>query len=131
MPESPEHDVSTGQGSAAQHLTADITRTLKFSAQVTPQQHLAAKERLLRLAAAQMSPEAVAPRRSSLLEHAAAVCHSNLLEHAAALRPHVASVMHFLFFESDPYERARRFPPHYRHYNVHGHYAYTIIQMSA
>lgn len=113
MPELRKQDVST------QHLTADITRALKFSAQVTPQQHLAAKERLMRVAAGQMPLEAAPPRRPSLLEH------------AAALRPHLASLMDFLFFDSGAYERARRLPAHYRHYNVHGHYAYTIIQMSA
>jgi hypothetical protein len=109
---------------SAQYLTGDITRSLKFSTQVTPLQQQAAKERLLRLAASQMPLEPVpdAPTRRLPL---------SLREHAAALRPHVANLMHFLFDDSDIYERARRLPPHYRHYNVHGHYAYTIIQISA
>lgn len=108
---------------SAPYLTGDITRALKFGTQVTPHQQQAAKERLLRLAAAQapLAPAAVPARRPLL----------TLRESAAALRPHVANLMHFLFVDSDVYERARRQPPHYRHYNVHGHYAYTIIQMSA
>jgi hypothetical protein len=105
-----------------QHLTADVRRALKYNAHVTPAQQQAAKERLLRRAAAQMPLEPVAPQRYSMLR-----------AHAQTLRQHASTVINFLFVESSAYERARRLPfyYHHRHYNVHGRYAFAIIRMSA
>ncbi len=109
--------------SADQHLDADLRRALKFSAQVTPQQHQAARERLLRRAAVEQMPlEVVAPPQLS---------YAALREHAETLRQYAVGFMNFLFVDTGAYERARRLPAHYRHYNVHGRYAFTVIHMSA
>lgn len=112
MPESPELRVDA--------TDASITRTLKFETLVTPSQHAAARARLMRSAAAQ-----------TMLPALAADENATLRDRASNLGQHTLRFLNILLVDSSAYERARRSPRLYRHYNAHGRYAFTIIHMSA
>lgn len=105
-----------------QHFDATVTRTLKFETLLPPSQQDAARARLLSRAAAQtMLPplEAAAGERVTLRAHALVV------------RQRTRRLWNFLFVDAHVYERARRLPRFYQHYNVYGRRAYTVISLSA
>lgn len=113
MPESPELRFDA--------TDASITRTLKFETLVTPRQHAAARDRLMRSAAVQT----MLPPLETDPEYA------TLRDRASLLGQHTLRILNFLLVDSSAYERARRPPLLYRHYNAHGRYAFSIIHMSA
>lgn len=104
-----------------QQLDAAVVRSLKFRTLVTASQQQAARERLLRRAAAQtmLPPLQLVEPRPTLRDHASVIgrCTKRLLD--------------WLITDSSAYERARRPPPFYQFYNAHGRYAFTIIHVSA
>jgi hypothetical protein len=104
-----------------QQFDADAARRLKHGVRVSAQQQHSAKERLLRRAAAQvvLPPLEVVEQRATLRDH------------ATAFGQHALRVLNWLLLDSKIYERARRPPPFYQYYNVHGRYQFTIIHMSA
>jgi hypothetical protein len=112
MPELPDH-----------FLEADIARTLKFNAHVTPLQREDARARLLRSAAAQtvLPPVVVAAAPERVF----------LREHAHSLGLWMVRVYRFMLVDFTCYERARRPPDFFQYYNVHGRGAFRIISVSA
>ncbi|MBI1255972.1 MAG: hypothetical protein GC204_00735 [Chloroflexi bacterium] len=105
-----------------QQFEADIARTLKFDALVTPLHQEDARARLLRSAAEQIvlpPAEAVVPERAALREHA----HS--------FRQWIISLYRFWLVDFTCYERARRPLKFSQYYNTHGRGAFTIIHVSA
>jgi len=106
-----------------QLLDADIARTLKFNAHVTPLQREDARTRLLRSAAAQtvLPPVVVAATPE----------HISLREHAHSFARLMMRVYRFMMVDFTCYERARRPPDFFQYYNVHGRGAFTIISVSA
>ena len=102
-------------------LDADIARSLRFDTLVPPQRQQAARERLLKSAAEQ----AVLPPL------AAPVAHSGLRDHAQTLGQSTLRLLNFILVDSSIYERARRPPRLYEHYNTHGRYALSVIHMLA
>jgi len=104
-----------------QHLEADIARTLKYNALVTPIQHEDARSRLLRSAAAQTALPPVPAESVQLLPQA----------HTQALREQMLRVWRFLVVDSICYERARRPQNFFQYYYMHGRGAYRIIHVAA
>src|SRR4051812_29130432 len=104
-----------------QQFDADAARKLKFAAQISSRQQHDAKERLMRRAAAQtiLPPRALAAERTTLRAY------------AASLGQQTRRFVNFLLLDSTMYERARRLPPFYQYYNVHGRYEFTSVHMSA
>lgn len=113
MPESPELRLDVTE--------ASISRTLKFETLVTPKQYASARQRLLLSAAAQT----ILPPLETDAELA------TLRDRASIFGQHTRRLLNFLLVDSSAYERARRPPRLYCHYNAHGRYAFTIIHMSA
>ena len=105
-----------------QHLEADIARTLKYNALVTPIQHEDARTRLLLSAAAQTAlPPVKAAEPVQLLPQA----------HTQALREQMIRLWRFLVVDSICYERARRPQNFFQYYYMHGRGAYKIIHVAA
>ncbi len=102
-------------------LDADIARSLRFDTLVPPLRQQVAKELLLQRAAEQ----------TMLPPLAAATVHSGLRDHAHTLSQNTLRLLSLLIVNSSIYERARRPPRFYQHYNAHGRYALSIIHVLA
>ncbi len=102
-------------------LDADIARSLRFETLVPPLRQQVAREQLLKRAAEQavLPPLAAPAARSGLRDHAQTLSQGTLL------------LLNLLLVNSSIYERARRPPRLYEHYNAHGRYAIGIIHMLA
>jgi hypothetical protein len=105
-----------------QHLDADIARTLKFNALVTPVQHEDARTRLLRSAAAQtaLPPVKVAEPMQVPLR-----------THSQAVREQMIRVWRFLVVDSICFERAHHPPMVFRYYYMHGRSAFKTVHVAA
>ena len=105
-----------------QQLEADIARTLKYNALVTPRQQQDARARLLNIAATQtvLPPPVIA----------AAPARAPLREHAHSFGQRMVSFYRFLMVDSICYERARRPPNFFQYYNAHRRGAFSIISVS-
>ncbi len=102
-------------------LDADVARSLRFDTLVPPLRQQVAKELLLKRAAEQ----------TMLLPLAAPAAHSGLRDHAYTLSQGTLRLLNLLIVDSSIYERARRPPRLYQHYNTHGRYALSIIHVLA
>jgi hypothetical protein len=104
-----------------QQFDADAARKLKFAVRASARQQHDAKERLMRRAAGQT----ILPSRETVAERA------TLRAYAVSLSQQTRRLLNFLLLDSTMYERARRLPPFYQYYNVHGRYEFTSVHMSA
>ncbi len=104
-----------------EQLDADITRSLRFDTLVPPARQQAAKELLLSRAAEQpmLPPLPAVTASPGLRDHAQTISHGT------------RRLLSLLIVDSSIYERARRQPRLYQHYNAHSRYAFTVIHMLA
>ena len=105
-----------------QQLDADVARTLKFNALVTPLQQEDARSRLLRSAAAQTPLPPV---------KTVEVVQIPLHQHAQILREQMIRVWRFLVVDSICFERAHHPPNFFQYYYMRGRSAYKIIHVAA
>ena len=105
-----------------QQLEADIARTLKFDALVTPLQQEDARD----------APAAQRRRtdRSATLRSGRPV-RVPLRQHAHSVGQWLIGLYRFWLVDSTCYERARRPLKFSQYYNTHGRGAFTIIHVSA
>ncbi len=102
-------------------LDADIARSLRFDTLAPPVRQQLAREQLLRRAAEQ----------TMLVPLPTPAARAGLRDHALTLRQGTLRLLNLLIVDSRIYERARRSPCLYQHYNAHGRYAFAVIHMLA
>lgn len=108
-----------------QQLNADITRTLRFDTLIPPQQQQHARERLLKLAAAQ----AILPPMEITAE--AACKRTTWRGCVEMLQQHTSRFARAFIFDSSAYERTRRPHRFFRCYNLNGRCIFTVVHVAA